>query len=114
MNPSLIVNIWSMPLLIMGLFLLIAGIELTKITPFCKLSNKVKRLEVQLLERGKAANLHAVKLRIDDLFKQGKIDGMEREYLIKRLETLVARCMTRSTGGPKYAPGGPEDRIYKR
>lgn len=100
-------------MLCLGIILLVTAIA-SMSSPsytFSKINTSIKKLEIKILEHGKTANLQIVKDQIDALFKQRKIDGLEREYLHNRIKILEDKCMTRNSSGPKYAAGGPEDRI---
>lgn len=78
---------------------------------FAEMNTKIKKLEVLIVQKNKTANLNAVKLQIDTLFKKNKIDGFEREYLHKRLKNIETQCKLKNHSAPTCAAGGPEDRI---
>lgn len=83
-------------------------ISLSSGPSFSQLNKQVKKLE----KKPKIRNLIYIKHGIEKSFRNHKIDGLERLYLCQRLQPIEAIFQKeKETPGPKYAAGGPMDRL---
>ncbi len=86
-------------------------VSLSTSPSFNQLNKQVKKLE----KKPKLRNLIYTKRNIEKSFKSHKIDGLERLYLCQRLQPIEKIFQKEpETPGPKYAAGGPMDRIGPR
>lgn len=100
-------------LLILAAILIIAAILIKTATPsFYKLNQRLKKLDAEIGKRKCYINMANVKYQIDLQFKLGKLDGLEREYLLNRTQIIEDKCnLQKKPKAPRYAAGSPEDNI---
>lgn len=85
----------------------IAAIETPK---FYQYEDLIKRKEKNARKKHIYIDFTKEKAKIEKLYKAGKIDGMEREYLYQRMKSIEP---PEHTGNPvpKYAAGGEMDKL---